>query len=62
MYYDTKKPIYYNTKKLIYHDTGTLTKKGEKILNYIRDLAFKNHPIENIPGAIRHQQALFCYK
>ena len=40
-------------KKLIYHDTGTPTKKDEKILNYIRDLIFKNHSIENIFSVIR---------
>ena len=40
-------------KKLIYYDTGTLTKKDKKILNYIKDLAFKNHPIENIFNVIR---------
>ena len=51
MYYDTKKPIYYNTKKLIYYDTGTPTKRGKKI--YIKDLTFKNHPIESISGVIR---------
>ena len=53
MYYDTKKLIYYNTKKLIYHDTDTPTKKDRKILNYIKDLIFKNYPIENIFGVIR---------
>ena len=53
MYYDTEKPIYYNTKKLIYYDTGTPTKRGKKILNYIRDLAFKNYSIESIFGVIR---------
>ena len=40
-------------KKLIYHDTGILTKKDGKILNYIRDLAFKNHSIKNIFNVIR---------
>ena len=53
MYYDTKKSIYYNTKKLIYHDTGIFTKRNKKILNYIRDLVFKNHPIENILSVTR---------
>ena len=37
----------------MYHDTGTLIKRNKKILNYIRDLAFKNHPIENISGVIK---------
>ena len=37
----------------MYYDTGTPTKKGKKILNYIRDLTFKNHPIENIFNVIR---------
>ena len=40
-------------KKLIYHDTGTPTKKDEKTLNYIKDLAFKNHSIENISSVIK---------
>ena len=53
MYYDTKKSIYYNTKKLIYYDTGTLTKKNRKILNYIKDLAFKNYSIESIFSIIK---------
>ena len=53
MYYDTKRLIYYNTKKLIYYDTGTPIKRDKKILNYIRDLAFKNYPIENIFNVIR---------
>ena len=53
MYYDTKKFIYYNTKKLIYYDTGIPTKRDGKILNYIKDLAFKNHSIESIFGVIR---------
>ena len=37
----------------MYYDTDTLTKKGGKILNYIRDLAFKNHSIENIFNVIK---------
>ena len=37
----------------MYYDTGTPTGRGGKILNYIRDLAFKNHPIENIFSVIR---------
>ena len=53
MYYDTKKLIYYNTEKLLYYDTGISIKKNKKILNYIRDLTFKNHPIESIFGVIR---------
>ena len=53
MYYDTEKPINYNTKKLIYYDTGTPIKRNEKILNYIRDLVFKNHSIENISGVTK---------
>ena len=37
----------------MYYDTGIFIRRGEKILNYIKDLAFKNHPIENIFSVIR---------